>query len=157
MELGALLRHPGVRDVIETDKALFILTDAPKTLPPIYSDREVVALRPEEALASERLPELLSGISHKKGRLAERSGMRGWELYEFDLSGLPASGKQSFAHALYGTGGRASELGRLGGQRLGRSAVLVPRGNARTFEEWLSHKGARWTRKSVLVEEKDAA
>ncbi len=70
---------------------------------------------------------LHEGFSIKENKmLSETIGIEPFILYEYGLIGLIKTQKQSFAHALFGSGGRASFLKSISGRRIGKNAVAAP-------------------------------
>ena len=53
-------------------------------------------------------------------------GINPYFLFEYQLGNLDKTKKQIFSHALYGTGGRASFLKSVDGQKMGSKKVIVP-------------------------------
>ena len=56
-------------------------------------------------------------------------------IYSYNLSSLSSIQKQSFSHALHGTGGRDSFLKTVQGLRLGKNTVAVPASQKNNFEK----------------------
>jgi len=52
-------------------------------------------------------------------------GMKSSFLFEYELLNLDKIKKQTFSHALYGTGGRANFLKNIKGEKIGRNSILI--------------------------------
>jgi len=63
-------------------------------------------------------------------------GMRSMVLFQYELTHLNKTKKQSFAHALFGTGGRVSFLDENSGRKLGKGVIVVPLEESETFREF---------------------
>jgi|SRR3989344_1554468 len=67
------------------------------------------------------------GFSIRKGKnISDILGLKPYLLFQYILTRLDITKKQSFSHALYGSGGRVNYLKKLNGLKIGRNAVAVP-------------------------------
>jgi len=83
---------------------------------------------------------LHEGFSIKENKfISEVLGMRPFVLINFDLLKLNKTKKQSFSHALYGTGGRESFLKSINGKKVGKSAIAIPIENIDKIREFLDN------------------
>lgn len=62
----------------------------------------------------------------KEKKVAEVLGFNSYLLFQYNLNNLDRIKKQSFSHALYGSGGRVNFLKRLNGSKIGKNAVAIP-------------------------------
>ena len=85
------------------------------------------------------------GYSVKKCRLvSEIFSIMPYLLYKFDLKNLNTTQKQSFSHALYGTGGRESILNRYKGLKISSGAILSPMDKSENFREFIEAWGLNY-------------
>lgn len=73
-------------------------------------------------------------------------------IYTYSLKNLKQVQKQSFSHALYGTGGRESFLITVKGRRLGKNSILIPSRYADNFERFLNAWKADFKKLEVFIE-----
>ncbi len=76
-------------------------------------------------------------------------------IYSYNLSSLSSIQKQSFSHALHGTGGRDSFLKTVQGLRLGKNTVAVPASQKNNFEKFLNAWHADFKTLTVYIAKKD--
>ena len=69
---------------------------------------------------------------------SKEQGLVALLLYTYNLKGIEPIKKQSFTHALYGTGGRKSVLKEIGGYKIGRNSVVIPLEKQRVLDEFFS-------------------
>lgn len=92
-------------------------------------------------------PQLWQTIIHEgysvqnKQEVSKLLNMQPFMLFEYNLKNLDATKKQTFSHALYGTGGRVSFLGLNKGSKLGKSSVIVPIETSEQIREFLNTWG----------------
>lgn len=151
MDLSLLLKLPGVDDIIITDDSLYVIGD-PSPRPVIYTDKQLLFISLQAVLASPHLLSLLQGKSIKHERVL-REHLTTQTLYEYSLTQLEPSEKQTVSHLLSGTGGRNSLLKELGGRRLGRGVVLIPEHGQHKLETFFDTHSVAYTKTRLYTEE----
>jgi len=72
-------------------------------------------------------------------------------LFEYELDKLDKTNKQTFSHALYGTGGRKSFLKSIKGTKLGNKKVLVPFDKSEEIREFFNTWKIAYTVKRIWM------
>lgn len=122
MDFARLVREHGLLDIVTVDGLHYAIA-AREPLPNIPGCTVIAAAQ----LTNYMQAFLRTGFSQRyHQQYALLVGMRAWVLFTYDVSGLPASRKQAFSHSLSGTASRRARLVRWGGQKVGRSAFMVP-------------------------------
>ncbi len=77
-------------------------------------------------------------------------GLRSWILLRYSLAELPALHKQTLSHALSGVQGRPGALARWGGEKVGRTACLVPLESEADATAFFAARSVPYTTEVVL-------
>ena len=142
-----LLDIPGVEDVVLTKEVAYVITN--KKPPKIFADREVVEVPLKKLHVSEHLKDILGGESLRYGSVAQHTSIRNATLYEYSLKKLKPSDKQAVSHLLNGTGGRNSIIERMGGRKVGRSAMMIPPAAEKDIERFLDAHSCEWRKQAI--------
>lgn len=95
---------------------------------------------------------LHEGYSVRKQQyLAELFQMQSFFLFTYNLKNIPLTKKQIFSHALQGTKTHKGILKQCNGEKVGRSAVLVPEEKAEEIRAFLETWNVIYTVKRVLI------
>ncbi len=144
MQFNSLLKQFDLIDIVTVDDTHYAITASAGAVPGCVS---VPA-----AQLHTRVREFLErGYSHRY-RQSYRviAGVASWALVTYSLERLPPSRKQVFSHALMGVQGRAGLLSQWGGQKIGRSAFLVPIDREHDALAFLAHWAVDYTREVML-------
>lgn len=120
MDFSGLIRQHKLIDIVSVDDKHYALAAQETTV------AGCIVVLPNQLHNYER-EFLLRGYSHKhRSAYSKNIGLEPWIIFTYELNALSATKKQTFSHALSGTGGRKGLLIAWRGQKLGRSAFILP-------------------------------
>jgi hypothetical protein len=148
-------------DIIRAERGIWVLTRGRDFLDEI--EREFASFEREFKIGladifsifEERdlLRGLLGGVSLVyEEPLASRLGLKVFMEYRYSLENLNQSGKMMFNYALEGRRGMKGILHRLGGMKVARAVVLIPKKSEGEFEDFLQDWGVGFKKRLVLYE-----
>jgi hypothetical protein len=144
MDFPHLIREYRLTDIVTVDSVHYAITDVTTAVPgctviaPTQYPRFVRRL-------------LEHGYSQRYSKpYAQVTGVVPWVLFTYSLHHLPATQKQVFSHVLAGTGGRKGLLTAWHGQKIGKSAFLVPQTAEQTVIAVFNHWGILYTAEVIF-------
>lgn len=146
VDYAKLIRDHRLLDIITVDGLHYAIS----------SGHDQVALAGLTIITAHQLPQYLQlflrqGYSQRyRMQYAKLVGMRSWVLFRYSLTGLAPLRKQALSHALSGVQGRPGALAKLGGEKVGRTACLVPLEVETEAAAFFASKGVAYTTEVVL-------
>ncbi len=132
MDVRTALQQKEVIDIVTVDGSSYAITTEPITLPGFLAV-------PVGQLHNHLRLFLTKGYSQRhKQPYATATNLTPIVIYTYDVSSLQLSRKQSFSHALRGTGGRPGLLRTWGGKALGRGSFAIPHDRASDADAFFS-------------------
>ena len=89
-------------------------------------------------------------LKHKK-MISDVMGMNSFFLFEYELDNINRVQRQTFSHALYGSGGRESFLKSVDGRKLGSKKVVVPFDRSEEMRDFFNTWNLRYTVKRIWM------